>query len=377
MEAKITMKKRVISILAVMTICITLVGCFNYREINKITFATSIIFNTDEQDNVILYLDCVTPYRNASESSDKGRRIMFKGKGKTALEAIRDINVSSSNNLNFSQVRAYIFTEEAAKKGVENYVDLINNDQQFGFKPYMYVYFGDIDNLLDMTNNDEEYLGLYLNNLLEKNIRNGKVIRANVNDYITHTLMGNNIGFMSAIEIKDDEVGSKIALNGGAIMRDNHMIARLEEKDALTFNILTKNIREGTFEVANPNELDKFITLDILEETNKTDIEIRDEDVILKKDINIKVSIGEIQGDLIVDKESLDKIKMDEEWKIGKYEEDFFNEYKEKGIDVLGVKTLMNQRFPDENTDKILDRTILETNINLIIDGSSLVKNSL
>lgn len=371
------MKKRIISFVVVMVICLSMVGCFNYREINKITFATSVIFNTDEQDNIILYLDCVVPYRNASESSDKGRRVMFRGKGKTALEAIRDINVSSSNNLNFSQVRAYIFTEEAAKKGIENYVDLINNDQQFGFKPYMYVYFGNLDNLLDLTNKDEEYLGLYLNNLLEKNMHNGKVVRSNVNDYITNTLMGDNVSFMSAIEIKDDEVDSKIVLNGGAIMRDNHMVERLEEKDTLTFNILTKNVREGTFEVANPQEINKFITLDILEETNKTDIEVSDEEIVLKKDINIKVSIGEIQGELIVDKDSLEKIKLDEEWKIRKYEEDFFNDYKEKGIDVLGVKNLMEQRYPDKDTDDFLGKTKLETNVNLIIDGSSLVKNSL
>ena len=121
---------------------------------------------------------------------------MFEGRGKTALEALRDVNVVSSNDLNFSQVRAYIFTEEAARKSVKKYLDLINNDQQLSFKPYMFVFKGDVKSLLDLTNDDEEYLGLYLNELIENNYKNGKVIKANVNDYLSHSLSYNNYSFM-------------------------------------------------------------------------------------------------------------------------------------------------------------------------------------
>ena len=286
MKAKI---RRGSSILLMFLLSISLGGCFNYREINKMTFATSIIFDVDEYDNTILYLDCVRPYRNANESSDKGRRIMFEGRGKTALEALRDVNVVSSNDLNFSQVRAYIFTEEAARKSVKKYLNLINNDQQFSFKPYMFVFKGDVKSLVDLTNNDEEYLGLYLNELIENNYKNGKVIKSNVNDYLSNSLSYNNYSFMSVIELKKDDVDTKLELNGGAIMRDNHMIATLDAEDALTYNILMRKVKEGTFEVASPKESDKFITLDILEETNSTHVEVSGDNIILKKDLNIRV----------------------------------------------------------------------------------------
>ncbi len=376
MKAKI---RRGSSILLMFLLSISLGGCFNYREINKMTFATSIIFDVDEYDNTILYLDCVRPYRNANESSDKGRRIMFEGRGKTALEALRDVNVVSSNDLNFSQVRAYIFTEEAARKSVKKYLNLINNDQQFSFKPYMFVFKGDVKSLVDLTNNDEEYLGLYLNELIENNYKNGKVIKSNVNDYLSNSLSYNNYSFMSVIELKKDDVDTKLELNGGAIMRDNHMIATLDAEDALTYNILMRKVKEGTFEVASPKESDKFITLDILEETNSTHVEVFGDNIILKKDLNIRVSIGEIQDKLIINNEVLSEIKANEEWRIKKYEEEFFEKYREKGIDVLGVGKLLEEKYPDINIDKedFLKNTTLETNINLIIEGSSLVKNSL
>lgn len=371
------MKRKLASILSIIIFSILFIGCFNYREINKITFATSIIFDRDEYDNVILYIDCVRPYRNANESSDRGRRVIFKGTGKTSLEAIREMNVKSSNRINFSQVRAYIFTEQAARKGVKKYIDLINNDQEFGFKPYMFTYFGDVDTLLDVTSNDEEYLGLYLDQLVEKNRNNAKVISANVNDYITKSLVASNISYMGAFIINEDALDKKIELNGGVIMKDNHMIDRLEQKDVVSYNLLTRRVNDGTLEIPNPDEKDKFVTLDILEDNLNTKVRIDGDKVILEKNINLKVSIGEIQGSLIVDDEALETLKVDEEEKIKIYLNDFFKNYKEKGIDILGVRRLVEEYYPVNSVEDILGSTELKLNIYLVIDGSGLVRDSL
>ncbi|PRR83036.1 Ger(x)C family spore germination protein [Clostridium vincentii] len=371
------MKKRVASILLVVLLILPLGGCFNYTEINRITFATSIIFDKDDYDNIIVYLDSVRPYRDANESSDKGKRIMLTGTGKTALEAIRNINVSSSNVINFSQVRAYIFSEQVAKNGVKNHMDLINNHQEFGLDPYMFVYFGEIDDLLKTTNDEEEYLGLYLDQLVENNKHNGTVIKTNVNDYVTNSQNESSISLMSAIELKSEGIANKVELNGGVIMKDNHMVDKLEQKDALTYNILKNRVKGGTFQVANPNDASKLITLDILNGNNKSEILVQGEDILLKKKLNIKLSIGEIQGNLEMTQAALETIKVNEEWKLKKYEEEFFQRYKEKEIDILGVNRLIEEKYPSLNKEKILSKTILETEVNLIIDGSNLAIDSL
>jgi len=366
------MKRKVVSILVVLLLILPLGGCYSYTEINKITFATSIIFDKDEYDNIIVYLDSVRPYRDANESSDKGQRIMLKGIGKTTLEAIRNINVSSSNVINFSQVRAYIFSEKVAREGVKNNMDLINNHQEFGFKPYMFVYFGELVDLLKTTNDEEEYLGLYLDQLIQNNKYNGKVINTNVNDYINNSLIEGNISVMSAIELVSEGIKSKVELKGGVIMKDNHMIERLEEKDALTYNILENKVKNGTFQVANPKENSKLITLDILNGSNKEEIIVKDKDIILKKKIYINLSLGEIQGNLEVTEDALNNIKVNEEWKIKKYEEEFFQRYKEKGIDILGVQRLIEEKYPELNSNDVLAQTNLETEVNINIDGSNL-----
>jgi Ger(x)C family germination protein len=372
------MIKRIFStIIVVIILGMTLTSCYSYKEINKITFVTSVIFDRDEYDNVLLYLDCVSPYRNANESSDKGRRILFQGNGKTALEAVRDINVESSNDLDFSQVRSYIFTEQAARKGIDKYIDLIQNNQQFGYSTYMFVYFGEKKSLLSVINDDEEYLGLYLDQLVQRNKDNGKVISSNLNSYLTNSLDISKISFMSAIELKKDVIQEKIQLNGGVIMKDNHMIDRLEDREAINYNLLANKVTGGSIQIVNPNERDKFISLDILENSIETEVEIQGEEVILKKDLTIKASIGEIQGKLSIDKNVINLLNSEVENKVNVSLENFFKESQKKGIDIFRVSRLVEEKYPYYNNEDTLKNTKLITNIRVIIDGGSLLMESL
>lgn len=367
------MKKKIFKIIILICISVSLVGCFNYMEINNITFVTSVIFDIDEYDNTIMYLDCVAPYRNANESSDKGKRIVFEGRGKTALEAMRKVNVDSSNDLNFSQVRAYIFTENVLLKGVDKYLDLIENNQQLSYKTYMFAYFGDIEALLDVHNNDEEYLGLYLDNLIEMNKKNAQVISSNVSDYITNSIESPNICTMSMIDLKQDLVEKKILLDGAVVMQDNRMIDTMNLRDTLAYNLLTnKNLKEGTFQVTNPNNAEQFISLDILDNYNKQGIRIENDIIYLDEYIRVRTSIGEVQGNYSIDDSTMNTIKEEQEEKLQKVFIKLFEEYRDKGIDILRIKELIDRYYPNYNSDDYLSKVKIIPEIEIIIDGRSI-----
>ena len=119
-------KRRKASVLlTLLFIPMLLTSCFDYHDINKVTFPTSVIFDVNDLGQEVVYLDCIKPYRSTNDSSDKGRRIIYKGEGKTALVALNDINRASSFKLDYSQIRAYIFTEKASRKGIKKFLDLI------------------------------------------------------------------------------------------------------------------------------------------------------------------------------------------------------------------------------------------------------------
>lgn len=374
---KLNKKKRYINAIIFMILPMLFTGCFNYNDINKVTFATSVIFDIDDLGQTILYLDCIKPYRSTNEGSDKGRRMVYKGKGKTALEALEGVGRVASNKLNYSQIRAYIFTEKAAKKSIEKYLDLINNYNEFQVKPSAFIYYGNVEELLAATTNDEEYLGMLLNDLIGTQSYGVEATESNINYYLSNVLMGDNTILLPAITLKSGALDKKIEINGSAIIKDNVLVDKLDSEDSLMYNLMMGKVKSGILTLGNPNTKEDFISLNILQTTATNDVSYENDALVINKNIDIEVSVAEIQGDAIVDYQLLDYIKNNEEAYVNKYVEYVFNKYKEKDIDIFDVGRIMEIHYPKINSEDILSRTNVNINSNIKIEGTGAVRNSL
>lgn len=371
-------KRRKASILlSLVLLPLLLTGCFDYHDINKVTFPTSIIFDVNDLGQEIVYLDCIKAYRSTNDSSDKGRRIIYKGVGKTALEALSDINRVSSFKLDFTQTRAYIFTERASRKGIKKFLDLINNNSEFSMKPSAFVYYGDVEELLKTVSTDEEYLGLFLNDLVGKAKYNPRAVKSNINYYLSNILMGSDTGLLTSIELKENAIDKKIEIQGASIFKDNVLVEKIDMENSLIYNIMMGNAKSGTLEVANPQSKENFITLQILDSNIKDKLEFQDGKYKIIKNINVEVSVSEIQGELVVDSNALEYIKVNEEAYISGYAEYLFNKYKQENLDIFDIDRLAEMYYPNENIDDPLSVTELEVNTKLIIKGTGVAKDSL
>lgn len=357
-------------------ILLMLAGCYNYRDINNVTFVTSMVFDLDPIGNVVIYMDCVRPYRDNNESSDNGKRILYKGTGKTVLEALRDVNMASSYKINVTQNKAFIFTEKAVKEGIDKFLDIINNDQEFLVKPYIFAYFGDVERLLKVAASDEEYMGLFINDLVKKNKANSRAIIVNINEYMTASEIGANSALIGALELRKDVIDERIELSGGVIMRNNVMQEKIDIMDGLTFNILEDKVKTGTLEIVNPQMEEGFITFEILKNKTKTKIEYNGDRVLLTKDVNMKVTLAESQGRFIVDKQSLQIIEDTTEVRIKEYLQAFFDKYNKKNIDILGVERMLEIKYPGLVKEDILSVLDVDIKVNLDVEGTSNTKNS-
>ena len=375
------MKKRIVKVITstiiIMLIPLIFSGCFNYNDINKVTFSTSIIFDVDDLNQCVIYLDCVKPYRSANDSSDKGRRIIYKGTGKTALEALNSINSVSSYKLNYSQTRAYIFTEKAARNGIKKFLYLINNNSEFQMKPSAFVYYGDIDDLLETVSTDEEYLGLFLNDLVGKDKYNEKAVKSNINYYLSNILMGSNTALLTSIDLKEDALDKKVEISGASIFKDNKLVEQIDDKDSLMYNLLMGTTKAGTLDIANPQSKENFVTLEILDGGISDVLKYDNKKFKLIKNINLEVSISEIQGKLTVDSSALDYIKVNEEAYINGYTQYIFEKYKKKDLDIFDIKRMVEMYYPDLDEDDPLANTDIEVHTNIIIKGTGTTKDSI
>lgn len=366
-----------ISLLIIILIPLLLTGCFNYRDINRVTFSTSIIFDIDDLDRTIVYLDCIKPYRSTNDSSDKGRRIIYKGQGKTVVEALSNINMISGYKLNYSQTKAYIFTERASQKGIKKFLDLINDNNQFQMKTSAFVYYGDVEELLKTTSSDEEYLGLFLNELVETDNNDIKFIKSNINYYLSNTLMGSNTLMLPAIKLKKDAIDKKVEIDGGAIFENNRLVENIPVEDIIAYNLLTGNIRQGNLEIANPQSHEGFITLQILDSNTKDSLKYESGKFTLIKDIEIDVSISEAQEQFVVDGNILNYITKNEEAYVSEYAKFIFNKYKNKQLDLFDIKRMVEVYYPKSDISSPLKYTDIQVNTKVNIKGTGVTRNSL
>ncbi|SDK89630.1 germination protein, Ger(x)C family [Clostridium cochlearium] len=363
------MKKRIISII----LCISTLfsGCYSYKDINKVLFVTSFIVDIDDNNEPILYLETFKPYRSNISGSEKGERIIYKGTGKTIHEVIRNIGLSSSFRLDGTQSKSIIFTTKAAEYGIDNFIDFFDRHQESLIRQYIAIYEGDVEKLLETKIKSEEYIGLFLVDLIDNIKVSSRAVELSMNDYLNKRTMGNRTCVMTLIKLDKNQIENLITIDGGAIIKEDKMIGKLPKSQSQSYNFLLDNVKGGTLEISNYEKENKFITLQILKSKTKNKIKKKDNVVELIKEIKVKTTLTGTQSRLNFTEEELNKIKTKAESNIKKFSEEVFNKYKNQNIDIFGVADIYKRKYPKEDSKNILKNTILKVEVDVKIEGSS------
>lgn len=362
------MKKKLICILVISIIVFN--GCFSYSDLNKALFVTSVIVDIDQDKRVILYLECFLPFRSSSKASTKGQRIVFKGKGKTVYEAMKDLNLSSSYKLNYTQNKAIIFTKKSAEYGLDNFIDTFQRQQEFLIRPYILMFMGDPEDLIKMNLKEEEYIGVFLKNLIDNQKSSSRTVQIHLNDFLNKRTMGSKTNIITTVDISKEQIEPKLQVDGGTIIKDDKLAGILKKQDGEKYNFLMNKVREGTLESQNPSYKDKFISLNISKSKTYTSINYDGKKVYLRKRIKTHAAIADIQKGLTVNQSNLSELRGNTENNIKKLCTDFFNQYKQDHIDIFDIQEEFHRKYPKENIKNIVDITELDLTVNVIIDDT-------
>ncbi|WP_315117878.1 Ger(x)C family spore germination protein [uncultured Clostridium sp.] len=363
------MKKILIS--SILAMCFLLNGCFNYKDINRVLFATSILIDIDEDNNPIVYVETFKPYRSAISGSEKGQRIIYKGKGKTIFEALRTIGLSTSYKINATQNKALIFTEKAARYGMHDFIDLMGRDQEFIIRQYIVIYQGDVDRLLKANIKSEEYIGLFITDLIENIGTSSRSIKLSTNDYLNKRLSPGGTVVATLLKMSDDQLEELLIIDGGSIIKNDKLIVNIPIQDSQGYNFLVDQVKTGTLEIPYLSEENKYATLEIRNSRTKTNMEYDGKNLKLIKTINVRTTLAETQAALDFTPENLEKIAKGAEDNIIRATRDVFEKYKNNNLDIFNVERDFQIRYPHADWKDILQDTTLEVKAKVVIEGSS------
>lgn len=364
---KIKVTKKVISLVL---ITFLLSGCFSYRDINKLIFVTAVIVDIDEDKKPIVYIEGFKPYRSTAQGSEKGERVLAKGTGKTVYEALRDINLSTSFRLNYTQYKALMFTTRAAQCGIDNWLDIFERDQEFVIRPYLTITNDSPEDLLNTKIATIDYLGIVLKDLIDNEGASTRAVRLPLNNYLNRRLIGSQTEVVTLVGIKKNQPEERIEILGGAILKDDKMMDIMPRSDGIGYNILMNTLKTGSLEISNPEQSDNFISLNVLSNHTKTEIFYDGHTIKLKKIVNIKTNIEEIEKQAKLTDAVLQGITDKSEDNIKRACMSVFEKYKGENLDIFAVKETFERKYPKIKIDDPLKITELEVDVRENLEGS-------
>lgn len=362
------MKKKFLAVFLVLIYITTFTGCFNYRDIDKIIFATSIVYDVAPDSNVLVYLEAFKAQRTLSKGSEQSQRLVFRGMGKTVFEAIKDINLQSSYKINYTQIKAIIFSEKAARKGIKQFVDVMTRDPEFYLKPYMAVYLGSVEELLQGGFKEEQYVGLLISDLMRNIGTSSRAIRIRYADFLNARTKLDRASIMTAIQLGKNKYKNSVELNGGAVFVNDKMIDVIEKSETQAYNFMVDRVQSGVMEVINPNNKNKFISLEILKSKTKTDINYDNNKIYLTKKINVDTSVSESQGQINLDEANIKKVEINADKNLINNANKIFDKFKKKGIDIFNIQDDLENKYKIRENG-LIKKTQLTIDPKVTIEG--------
>lgn len=346
------MKKIIIILLT-----ITLMGCQDYSELNKLAIVTAVGIDKEDEKYEVSVLIANSPKTNSSNKEGEAKTTVYKAKGNTVAQAIKGIDLKSPKELYFSHVNSVIISKEIGKEGFLKVSDFLMRNPETRNRFYLLQ----IDNekastALKVLSPLESYPSQSIATLIEssQNSRDAG-LAASYSNFIGRVLEKGYEPIMSTIKINGDPAkGSKqsnletsepltyLSLGPIAIYKSDKLVNTTSQKETEIIQILLNETKEITYGFKYKNE-----NISIFSNMTKTKINIKNKNHALI-DVNINGDIYEISDNInLNDYKEIEKInkkwnktiKKDIEKLIQKLQNDYQS-------DILGIGNLIYKKYP-------------------------------
>lgn len=116
-------------------------GCYNYRELNQlgITSAVGVNKTSDGYELIVQVMNTQKQGSDSGSTGDYPKFVTYKTTGVTIQEALRNVIVESPRRLYVNHISLLIISEEVAKEGIHDVIDLFARDTEFRKQFYVLI----------------------------------------------------------------------------------------------------------------------------------------------------------------------------------------------------------------------------------------------
>ncbi|RXE60103.1 Ger(x)C family spore germination protein [Acetivibrio mesophilus] len=137
--------KKPFIVIVAFVMCLSMTGCFDKREVDDLVNPIAIGFDKGEGNSIRMTLQIAIPTKVAGGGDGGGGGGGGESVSFTTVEApsiysgLNMINTYVSKQLNMSQIKVVVFSEELAREGIEKYINALIRGREFRPNSYMLV----------------------------------------------------------------------------------------------------------------------------------------------------------------------------------------------------------------------------------------------
>ncbi|TCP22679.1 Ger(x)C family germination protein [Scopulibacillus darangshiensis] len=354
-----------------------LTGCWDERDIEERT--TVLAFGVDkakEPGMIQVSIQVPIPLNISGGSSGGGGGgapvRVFTAKARSINEAVGKLQNMVDEEIDFGQTRIAAFGEEAARVGLQNFVDASRrNPEVRRLQSLVVVKDGKAYDLLKVKTDLEKIPSIFLSNMIENSAKLQRLPRLTLGQFYKD--LSNTSIQPKMISIKMEE--KKPVVSGIAAFKGARLVGFIKQKDIANFEQISGDGRGGGTTIHITDGSGHLGSLTPLKSKSHYDYRLKNGKVIIDVDVNMEAKIKELTFQLdIRDKKNRDKIANRAERHLEQESQRIIKQLQQDGADIIGFGSRLRAYHHDiwkqVNWDQAFKEARIRVHYNIFIRRS-------
>ncbi len=306
----ILMKKiKIILLLPVLIIStLGLTGCWDNREIDNLAIVAGLAI---DKGTYYRYRMSVELINIESGKETKISTKIVTTEATTMFDAARDMISIVGKRLYWKHAKILVVSQEVANMGITNVTDwYTRNAQTRGDIQILVATTPTAKEILDGQSVITEIKSFAVAEMLKNQESLAKAPKTNV---LTFSIQTNTKGLsivVPAIDIKEMDGKRVPQLNGAAVIKADKLIGFLNVQEVKDLLFIQDEVKGGILVEQSTNKETEYISLQILKNKTKKEVNIEDDKIKMKIDVDTTVALGETSDcSLTLEKEEIERLE--------------------------------------------------------------------
>ena len=304
------MKKQIFAAF-VLAFLFLLSGCWDSKEINELGFVIAIgIDRANDSGDYILTIQIANPKLASRESSSSGGNAnpfyVYSARGRTLIEAARELTRISSKRLTWAHTYIIIIGESMAKSGILPAIDVFTHTPDLRMQTPIVVSKGDAMQYMAIESGMEDIPGIAYSLIYDYDYLSAQYIDTDILGMITNfyseyaqtaiSSIGFTPGKLIPSEVPTSELKDHVQFGGSAVFDKDKMIGWLTPEQTKGMAWVLNETHDTMVTVKEPSQPDRYVSVQTNNVTTKVTAYVDNANPSVLIDITGEGSIVEEDG---------------------------------------------------------------------------------